>query len=401
MDKRSHQSAPHVAICVNKARAFGRGVLQGVSDYVELYGPWSIFLDPYATGDLDRDWLRRWHGDGMLAYVGDTALLRRLVRSRIPIVELYGTVRDARLPHVGIDDLAVGRLAAEHLLERGFRHFAYCGYAQPLWSRNRQRGFRERLQAEGCDCMCYDDNVAKRTPGIWEKTQESLVRWLAELPRPSGLLASTDLHAQQVLDACRRARLAVPEEIAVIGVDNDDELCRLTNPPLSSVMNNPRKVGFEAARLLGRLMSGEAKLATIEPLLIPPLGVMTRQSTEITAIDDPDLAEALSYIRTHACEGIQAGDVADAIVCSRATLYRRFEKTIGRSPHEEILRVQLERARALLAQTSHSLDEIARMTGFRTASYLSVVFKREIGVRPGEYRRDEQRAVTPDGNHPD
>lgn len=392
MKKPRHASEPHVAICVNKARAFGRGLLQGVADYVAAHGPWSIFLDPYATGTLDRDWLRRWEGDGMLTYVGDRAIVRRLVRSRIPLVEVYGTVQDDRLPHVGLDDAAVGRIAADHLIDREFRHFAYCGHARALWSRNRHRGFRERLQEAGFDCMHFDEAGCTRTPGEWERAQQALARWLDGLPRPMGLLASTDLHAQRILDACRRAGRSVPEEIAVLGVDNDEELCRLSNPPLSSVINDPRRVGFEAARLLDRLMSGQIRAGAIEPVLVPPLGVMARQSTDITAIDDPDLADALSYIRKHACEGIRASDVATAIACSRATLYRRFETIMGRSPNDEILRVQLERAKALLTQTSYPLDRIARLTGFSTASYLSVAFKREHGMRPGEYRQSASPA---------
>lgn len=379
-------AAPHVALAVKKARSYGRGILQGVADYVEVYGPWSIFLDPYADGQLPKDWLRRWQGDGILAYAGTPQVVQRLLRSGIPCVETYGIVEDRRLPRVTCDDIAIGRLAAEHLLDRALKRFAYCGFAGMAWSDNRCLGFTATVAEAGFPCFRYNDARNKRLPSTWEKTQQALADWIGALPKPVGLLAGTDLLAQQVLDACRRAGAAVPEEVAVIGVDNDEDLCRLCDPPLSSVINNPRQVGYEAARLLAQLMAREVRPDELEPHLIQPLGVVARGSTDITAIENREMAEAVSFIRRHACERIQVGDVAQAIYCSRATLYRLFEDTLGRSPKQEILRVQLARAKILLTQTAHTLEEIARMAGFNDAPYFSVVFRREVGMTAGTYR---------------
>ena len=380
------RSEPHVAICVDKARAYGRGLLHGVADYVELYGPWSIFVDAYSNGQLDPQWLRRWKGDGILADVGDTSVAQRLIRSGIPTVDVYGRIRVDSLPRVGNDEEAIGRLAAEHLLEREFKRFAYCGFAGRWWSEKRLHGFSTAVTEAGCSCVCYDKMVDKRTPRAWESGQQALSAWIGQLPKPIGVMASTDPLARQVLDACHRARVAVPEEIAVIGVDNDEDLCRLCDPPLSSVVVNPRRIGYEGARMLQRLMTGELRASSVEPVLVSPLRVATRLSTEITAIEDRQVAEAVSFIRKHACERIQAKDVARAIDRSRTTLYRLFQNALGRSPNDEILRVQLERAKALLAQTSHTLEEISQMTGFSRASYFSVAFKREVGMTAGEYR---------------
>lgn len=377
---------PHVAICVNKARSYGRGILQGVADYVEIYGPWSLFVDLHATGELDRDWLHRWQGDGILAFVGDEGVARRLLRSGIPCVEVYGSIETTTLPHVGSDEVAIGRVGAEHLLERQFVRFAFCGVAGASWSESRWRGFSQTVAVTGFDCDRFDVHRDKSTPRAWERTQQSLTRWLGRLPKPIGLMAATDPQAHQVLDACRRARIAVPEEVAVVGVDNDEELCRLTDPPLSSVVNNSKRIGFEAARLLHRLIRREISPADVAPFLIPPQGVVARASTDIAAIEDKEVAEAVSFIRKHACEGIQAKDVARAIRCSRTTLYRRFQQALGRSPKDEVLRVQLDRVKALLSQTPHSLESIAHLAGFSGAAYLSVAFKREIGLTPGEYR---------------
>jgi LacI family transcriptional regulator len=385
LDLTAHHAA-HVALTVNKARSYGRGILQGVADFVEVYGPWSIFLDPYADGQLRKDWLHRWHGDGILAYAGDLKVAERLLRSAIPCVEIYGVIEDRRLPRVGCDDKAIGRLAALHLLERELKRFAYCGFAGVAWSENRYLGFSAAVVDAGFPSHRYDDVRDKRIPSAWEKAQQALAGWVAALPKPLGLMTSTDLHAQQVLDACRRAGVTVPEEVAVIGVDNDEDVCRLCDPPLSSVVNNSRKIGYEGAKLLTRLMAREVRPSQVEPTLIQPLGVVARGSTDITAIENREMAEAVSFIRQHACDGIQARDVARAIERSRTTLYRLFQEMLARSPKEEILRVQLQRAKTLLAQTDHTLEEIAQLIGLHGASYFSVVFKREIGMTAGAYR---------------
>jgi LacI family transcriptional regulator len=384
-----------VALIVNKARSYGRGLIQGVADYVNVYGPWSIFLDPYSDGSLRRDWLRRWRGDGILAYAGDHGVVQRLLRSRIPCVEVYGVVEDRRLPRVGGDDRSIGRLAALHLRERELKRFAYCGFPGVGWSENRRLGFSTSVAEAGCPCHCYDDVRDKRIPHVWEKAQLALAAWLQALPKPVGLMAATDLHAQQVLDACRRARVAVPEEVAVIGVDNDEDLCRLCDPPLSSVINNSRKIGYEAARLLARLMQREIPADAIEATLIQPLGVAARGSTDITAIENRQAAAAVSFIRKHASEGIQGWDVARAVHCSRATLYRLFRATFGRSPLEEILRVRLQRAEALLTQTDQAVEEIAGLAGFNSAAYFSVVFKRAVGMTPTTFRARHREHIFP------
>jgi LacI family transcriptional regulator len=376
---------PHVAVCIDKARAYGRGLLQGIADYSELYGPWSMFVDPYCRGQLGSSWLRRWRGDGILAHVGHSDVAKRLVRCGIPCVDVYGRIKIETLPHVGSDEFAIGKLAAEHLVERELRNFAYCGYPKLWWSERRFEGFSKTLEDYGFDCERYHDTLDKNTPREWERAQQALAGWISELPKPIGVMACTDPNAHHVLDACRRAGVSVPEEVVVIGVDNDEDLCRLSNPPLSSVAANPRQIGYEGARLLHQLMSGGSR-SNLDEVLIPPLGVVMRLSTDVTAIEDKVVAEAVSFIRKHACEGIQVDDVAKKIGRSRTTMYRLFERLLGRSPNDEILRVKLERAKMLLVHTGDSLEEIAFRTGFSSASYLSVAFKREIKMTPGEYR---------------
>jgi LacI family transcriptional regulator len=252
-------SCPHVAVCVDKARTYGRGVLQGIADYLDIYGPWSLSIDPEASGSCGCGWLKNWRGDGVLAYIEDPVMAAQLRRAGIPAVELFRHRLDLGLPQVGNDEAAIGILAAEHLLERQFTRFAFCGYRDHLWSDRRDQGFARRVARSGGTCQDHFSPYQPSTLADWESSQERLTDWLKRLPKPVGLMACSDRHALRVLDACRRARLAVPEEVAVIGVDNDEETCRLANPPLSSVIDNSRRIGFEATQMLDKLMSGRAR----------------------------------------------------------------------------------------------------------------------------------------------
>lgn len=202
-------------------------------------------------------------------------------------------------------------------------------------------------------------------------------------------MACYDLRGQQVLDACRRRNIAVPDEVAVIGVDNDELLCSLSDPPLSSIIPNTHRTGYEAAALLDQMMAGK-KIKSINNL-IPPLGVATRQSTDVLAIEDRNVVQAIRYIRDHACDGINVSDVLKAVPQSRRVLESKFRKLIGRTPHEEILHIQMNRAKELLSQTDLSLEEITERTGFEHNEYLSVVFKRETGTPPSKYRSQNRR----------
>ena len=386
--KRSHDKhgSPHVAVCVDQFRSHGRGVMRGIASYVETFGPWSLFIDPLADSDYPKGRSENWRGDGILTYIQDSPRAERLRRSGIPTVELFAYRFDRLLPIVAHDDLAVGRMAAEHLFSRHFRHFAFCGYANALWSDRRQQGFVEFLTDSGCPPPTCLSVERPKTLAQWEEVQQQLMAWIRQLRKPVGLLASSDHHAQRILDACQRANVVVPEEVAVIGVDNDEETCRLSDPPLTSVILNSERVGYEGAKLLDHLMRKKMQVSRLAPLLIPPLGVATRQSTEMTAINDPLIANAARTIRERACQGLSVDELLREFGISRSIFYQRFHGALGRSPHYEILRVQLERARGLLTQTSLPLKKIAEMAGFSNPNYLSVAFKREIGMTPGEYR---------------
>lgn len=363
-------------------------MLAGIADYVEAHGRWSLQLNPRASGLYSIDWLRDWRGDGVLAFIEDPQVASALRQAQIPAVELFGHRLDLGLPQVGNDEEAFGRLAGEHLLERNFVRFAFVGVDGALWSQRRLAGFSnvvQRRSVEPLQTLIVSDDDASLA--AWERNQHRLGNWLRELRRPTGLMCASDRLALRVLNACRQEGIDVPEQIAVIGVDNDEETCRLADPPLSSVIDNAREIGRRAAAMLDGLMAkrGGTKLQSV---MVPPAGIAMRRSTEVTAVDDPLVARACQLIRDQACGGLTAEDLASAVRVSKSLFYARFKKALNRLPHEEIIRTRLDQAQALLRQTRLPLAEIATRCGFTHPEYFSVSFKRELGVTPGRFRRN-------------
>ena len=333
-------------------------------------------------------WLTRWHGDGVICRVTNVRLARALAGAGVSIVDLNDYVA-LEVPRVWSDHVAIGCLAARHLLERGFRHFGFCGYSEAQWAARRRDGFLRTVKEAGYTCGVCQSRWSRRRSHPWEQEQKKLAGWLRSLPKPVGVMACNDLRGQQVLDACRSVGIAVPEEAAVIGVDNDELLCNLCDPPLSSVMPNPERIGYEAASLLDQLMAGQRFQQ--KEWLIDPLGVATRQSTDVLAIADPDIAAAVKLIRQSACNGLTVQEVLDHVAISRSLLERGFHKYLGRTPQAEIRKVQIRRVTELLAETDLSLARIAQLAGYEHPEYMSVVFKRETGQTPGRFRRQAKR----------
>lgn len=374
-----------VMLIVETSLAYGREVLRGISQYVISHQPWSLYLDLRELIVEPPAWLETWKGDGLICRALTPKLARLMRRRRIPTVDLTDVSGPLGLPRISTDHLAVGQLAAVHLLERGFRNFACCGFSGHQWSRLRREGLVAALAASGFNCEVFESPWGTTREDSWEKQQREIAAWLQQLPKPLGVLATNDMRGQHVLDACRRRGLAVPEEVAVVGVDNDELLCNMCDPPLTSVVPNAERIGYEAAALLDRLMQGETPPADVR--LIEPLGVVTRQSTDVLAIDDALVAAAVRHIRQHACQGLTVDDVLQKVPLSRSILERRFRQYLKRSPQEEIRHVQIKRVRQLLAETDLALDQIAELAGYEHSEYMSVVFKRITGETPGQFRR--------------
>jgi len=370
-----------VALLFESTNAYARTLLIGIGEYMLSHEPWSVHFAELGPNDNPPGWLKRWRGDGVI-FRGESRRIARAVEALgLPTVDLTPSRLLRRAPWVKSDDALVARLAAQHFLERGFRQFSFCGDARFSWSDRRGEQFAFQIRSAGRECQAY---APRRQPADGDEETDEVAKWLLALPKPVAVFACYDNRGQQVLEACRRAGLAVPEAVAVLGVDNDEVLCALSPPPLSSVILNPRRAGWEAATLLSQLMKGEQVSA--EPHLIPPVGIATRQSTDILAVPDAKVSAALRYIREHACEGIRVSDVMRQVPMARRALETRFKKLLGRTPHEEILRVQLNRVRELLVGTELPVWEIAGRTGFEP-DYLSVVFKKQAGMAPSDYRK--------------
>jgi LacI family transcriptional regulator len=278
-----------------------------------------------------------------------------------------------------------GDMAAEHFFNRGLRHFAYFSYGIAWWTRLYQEGFRKALDNRGFDCSIYRPSTRERNVMVWNERQlPCVIEWLKSLPRPVGILTPGDLHAARLLNICRGLKIAVPEEIAILGRSNDPVICETMRPTLSSMDLDARQVGYVAAGMLDRMMAGEK---TNELILVPPSHVEVRQSTDLMVIEDADVVQAMQYIRDFACTSIDVPRVAEEIGLSRRVLERRFQQYLGRSPKEEIMRIRIETAKMLLARTDQSRENIARRCGFASPTYFSMAFHRLVGMKPQAYRK--------------
>jgi LacI family transcriptional regulator, galactose operon repressor len=382
---------PRVALLIETSRGYGRGLLRGIVRYASLHGPWEFYLTPADFEQALPD-MAAWGGTGIIARIETSRLARGIVDSGLPVIGLdisqnvqIDSMVGMHLHEIASDSHQAARMAAEHLLSRGVKRFAYIGDANRRWSQIRQASFQERLAEAGLDVAIYPVPQRKHDRE-WSQELPVMVKWLQDLNKPIGIMACNDDRGRQVLEACSAAGVRVPFEALVIGVDNDKLLCELARPPLSSIAMNAEAGGFRAAGLLDRLMRGQE----IEPqqLLVEPLHVVERRSTEPYAmIEDEDVAAALDFLQTHAAEPIGIEDLVSQIGLSRRTLEIRFRKIIGRTPHEELRRLRLVRAKRLLLETDHSISKIAFAAGFCSPTHLSQTFHKQTGMTPSQYRR--------------
>jgi LacI family transcriptional regulator len=372
-----------VALLIETSNAYARELLHGIQTYARENRNWALHLTEQGRGETPPAWLRSWHGDGMIARVETQCVADAVRQASVPVVNVSAAGLAPEFPAVISDSAAIARLAAEHLLERGFRHFGYCGDGRFAWSTRHGDNFVQRLTEVGFACAVYDSQPADAED--WEREQGKLARWIRSLRKPAGVMACYDIRGQQVLDVCRAIGVAVPDEVAVIGQHNDELLCDLCDPPLSSVIPNARRAGYEAAALLDRMMRGSANSPQV--VLIEPAGVVTRQSSDVLAVSDSHISAAVRFIREHACERIGVEDARKVAALSRTLFERRFRKLLGCAPYEQILKVRLAKARELLALTNLTLAEISERTGFSSPEYFSAALHKRLETTPSELRQ--------------
>ncbi len=364
-------------------------MLEGISQYAHRHGPWAIYHQERTLRDGVPAWLATWDGDGIIARVETRRAIQKIRRMGLPMVDLFSWYPPPGVPTLKVDEWNVSRMAAEHLLERGFRQFAYCGFMTAEFSEQRCQCFVRYLAEQG-----YAVNVCgwrrRRRGRVTSLEVGGLARerqlgtWLRGLPKPIGLMACNDICGQQILNACLENGIAVPDEVAVIGVDNDVLVCQMALPSLSSVELDGVGAGYAAAETLDRLMHGRRR---IRDCLFKPLTVVARQSTDAVATADKDVVAAAQFIRRHAVHGIRVWDVVETVALSRSTLERRFADTFGHTVRAEIDRIKLNRVRELLTRTDWTLQQIAADAGFAHLEPLCRLFKRRAGLTLGQFRK--------------
>jgi LacI family transcriptional regulator len=380
-------STRHVALLIEATNAYARGLLHGVAQYTHEQGNWTVYFELHSLEAPPPKWLKTWKGDGILARVGDRRMARAVVEVGVPVVELRRKLSIPGVPVIGPDHQAVARLAAEHLRERGFRQFGVCGFPRrmdpPL--DHRVDAFAQHLKEASLPCSVF---AAERGLSLAQE-QSRIARWIRSLPKPCAIMTSNDTRGLQVLRACASIGAAVPDQVAVIGAGNDDCVCSLCHPPLSSVDLAAETIGYEAAALLDRMMT--KRQSSAQDIYVPPRGIVTRLSTDVLATPDQAVSKAVGFIRSHACDDILVSDVLNHVKLSRSALEPKLKQVIGRTIHQEIRRVQIERAKSLLSTTDLPTKQIAAQTGFHYVQYLTRVFRKVTGLTPANYRRRMRR----------
>ncbi|HEY1791505.1 MAG TPA: XylR family transcriptional regulator [Opitutaceae bacterium] len=365
-------------------------MLKGIAHFERINNIWAVFHDDLGAAQDNMRWIRDRKWKGVISRHTTPELARTCREEGIPLVDLHDVDPFPGVPKIRPDNARIGQLGAEHLLERGYRSFAFAGFSNTAWSRERRDGFTSAIYRTGHRCSVLD--VAYPKGGMdpfWVKEQvEKLSKWLRELPKPAGVMACADLWAMHLIGAGHAADILMPEEVSVLGANNESFRCEMSIPALSSVAPNAFQSGFVAASVLNDMMNGR-KIDSYDRR-IEPSGVVERHSTDILAIDDEKVADAVNFIRREACKGLSVEQVAANVHISRSLLERRFRRHMGRSLQAEIRRVQVRRIKELLVDTDYPMKRIAELTGFEYTEYMSVLFKRMTGCPPGTYREKMQ-----------
>ncbi|HZT21422.1 MAG TPA: DNA-binding transcriptional regulator [Verrucomicrobiae bacterium] len=376
-----------VFLFIESSRASGRHLLEGIARYAHHHGPWSFYWEPRGL-EAGRATLKELDADGII-FRDVGRFKEEVLRLRIPAVVVGHAAHEVRgLINVVTDSATIGRMAAEHLLQCGFKRFAFCGYAgteleQTPWSQERQEAFQRRIVAAGHPPPAAYVLPSQETD--WKKSRQRLANWLAALPTPLGLMACNDDCAVQVIEACKLAGLTVPDAVGIVGVDNDEVVCGLSDPPLTSIAVNFERAGYEAAQALEKLMRrGKPRAGRIH---VPATHLVARRSTDVVAVEDPFLAKALRFIRDNARRAVSVGEVVQQAGLSRRLLERRFRREMGHSILSEIRRARCDEIARLLMETNWSISRIAEALGFGDEHHIARYFRAGKKITPLAFRK--------------
>lgn len=379
-----------IILMLDNSRAADRGIIQGIIEYSQLRGYWSFYryspifrTPPFVKGHTDSilERLKKLDADGIIGYLpAEPHLLEIIISTGFPTVAMPISEPIDGLVNV-LQDEAVGTAGAEHLLDHGFKHFAFCG-TQDYWSRVRRQGFVKKINQAGYAVRVYPLSKEHK------KREHELLRlayWLEKLPKPVAVMASNDERSADIVEACHLKTLPIPDQVAILGVDNDEMICQMSSPALSSVILNFKQVGYDAAKVLDSLIAGKRRER--KEIYFRPAGIATRQSTDILAIEDREVASAVRFIRDNARRDIHVNDVLAQSTLSIRSLQQRFRNRLGRSIHQEIRSTRIQQFADLLRNTNHTVQKIAYDLGFGDINHVSRIFRREMGMTPMEYRK--------------
>lgn len=368
-----------VILPIESSRGSGRDLLKGIVNYSRIHGPWSFHWEPAGLDEvLPR--LKDIKADGII--LRDSKRITEILNMSIPMIlvrhsqqELPGQIT------VVTDSDTIGRMAAEHLLERGLKYFAYCGLEGYSWSLHRRDAFRISIEKAGFNTDVFD---CMRFPS-WNDDRSRLTEWIVHLPKPVGMMCCNDDLGHQITQICKSCGIPIPDDIAIIGVDNDELVCGLSDPPLSSVAVNFERAGFECAALLDRLMQGIE--VNKENVVVHATHIVTRRSTDIARVDDPEVAKAIQFIRNSGNKPIHVNDVVAAVSLTRRVLEKRFRKCLHRSILDEIRQTRANAISQMLVETNYSMLQIALSLGFSGTEHISRYFKKKKGMSLLQFRK--------------
>ena len=385
-----------ILLLVETSRVFGRGVIEGISRYAREQSNWIFHFEDRGILEGLPTWLQKWRGDGIIARSPTKALSKAIGQFQCPVVELLGDGKQLSA-EVRTDEKLTAELAIEHLLKQGFEHLAFYSIAQSWWSNARRDAFEQIVQSRSLSGHVFPGAYkgSSLPYPTWKPDFEApLTQWLDRLPKPVGVWAAADSQAIRILEACRQINLHVPADVGVLGTSNDDIVCNLLSPPLSSIELNPHEVGYKAAALLDLKMKMRNKDTTSRellqktPILVPPSEVVVRGSSDRIAIIDPELDQAVKIINRDAVNGLTVEQLAKEMLISRSTLERRFRDFFECSPAQEINRIRIERAKSFLRETAWPIHVIGYNTGFESPENFIRFFRRLVGKTPRQYRND-------------
>lgn len=378
-----------IILLIDFSEEYGKSLLRGISRYAREHGPWVFCRMPtFYRETIGVDgilkWARDWGADGIIGQFYNDSDIQKFRKSKIHVIAQDFKERFSQIPNITGAYHETGKMGAEYFLKKGFRSFAFYGFRNIVWSRERAEGFEDRIRKNGFQ-VNYFEHAKSRSRELWYYKPSSLSNWLKSLPKPVALMACDDNQGEHITEACRHAGIRIPEEVAVLGVDNDETICNLSDPPLSSIALDTERGGYEAARLMDSFIHG--KVNSYEDIVIRPTQVITRHSTDIYATSDAHISAALRYIHQNLDNNIKVSNVLKQIPLSRRTLEKRFQEITGFPVYKYIYSLRIEKFAQRLLETDKTVFEIALETGFSDSKNISRQFKQIKGCTPNEYRK--------------